>query len=468
MAYTILFVIALICVSGFIAYFGDLMGRKMGKKRLTLFGLRPRHTAIMVTTITGMLISALALVTLVSVNSQFRKVLTKGEQILAQNKQLFAANMELEKRGRELRLEVNRQKQEVVRALDDAIQAKKQRDTARLRVDSLRHDIAARQKELIDLRKRRDIAESELAQRKDELKIMLTELETADQSLRLAQSKLAGAEQQLGAAEQQLGAAEAKLKYTTDKLAEAEVAANLGDLGTDMAVRLRVNEITFHQGEELARGIIKPAQTDFAIGGDLYSMLERASKKAVEGGAKVGDNGRAVGVIYLQMADKEHALFIDDDEGKRIAVTIKQIASGKSDVLVQVVCGMNTLPNAQVPVELRLYADELVFKDGDKIAGAKIDGRESEGHILLALNSFLQTDVAKAAMRAGVVPVSGQDPRSALGPNSQAQADELLRVVSEVKAMNAVADVNVYATGSIHTADSLNMANIRFGAKKAQ
>lgn len=464
MTYTFLFVIALICVSGFIAYFGDLLGRKMGKKRLTLFGLRPRHTAIMVTTITGMLISTLALVTLVSVNSQFRKVLTKGEQILAQNKQLSTANMELAKRGKGLRVQVARQQKELAGALKDAILAKKQRDSARLRVDSLRQDIAARQKELIDLRKRRDITESELAQRKDELELTMAKLETADQSLLRAQSKLADAQQKLGATE-------ARLKDTQDKLAEAEKAfadwSKVTDTAADYLLKQRLYELAFRQGDELARGIIKPAQSDFALKGDLYSLLERASKKAVEGGAKVGENGRAVGVIYRQMTDKEHALFIDD-ESKCIDMAIKQIASGKSDVLVQVVCGMNTIANAQVPVELRLYVNELVFQKDGKIAETKIDGRESEGYILLALSNFLQTDVAKIAARAGVVPVSGQDPRSALGPNRQAQADELLRVVSEVKSMNAVADVSVYATSSIYTADSLNMANIRFGAKKAE
>ena len=67
MRYSIFFAIVLVLVSGFIAYFGDLLGRRMGKKRLTLFGLRPRHTAIGVTTITGMIIAALALITLISI-----------------------------------------------------------------------------------------------------------------------------------------------------------------------------------------------------------------------------------------------------------------------------------------------------------------------------------------------------------------------------------------------------------------
>lgn len=66
MKYTWFFILALIAVSGFIAWFGDLLGRKMGKKRLSIFGMRPRHTAIFMTTITGMIISAIAIGTLLS------------------------------------------------------------------------------------------------------------------------------------------------------------------------------------------------------------------------------------------------------------------------------------------------------------------------------------------------------------------------------------------------------------------
>ena len=48
----------LIVVCGFIAYTGDLLGRRLGKRRLTVFGLRPRHTAILCTVVTGMVIAA--------------------------------------------------------------------------------------------------------------------------------------------------------------------------------------------------------------------------------------------------------------------------------------------------------------------------------------------------------------------------------------------------------------------------
>jgi uncharacterized protein (DUF3084 family) len=47
----------LIIVSGGVAYVGNLVGRATGRRRLTVFGLRPRHTAQLITILTGMIIT---------------------------------------------------------------------------------------------------------------------------------------------------------------------------------------------------------------------------------------------------------------------------------------------------------------------------------------------------------------------------------------------------------------------------
>jgi uncharacterized protein (DUF3084 family) len=51
----------LIVVSGGVAYVGNLVGRATGRRRLTIFGLRPRHTAQVITIITGMLITIITI-----------------------------------------------------------------------------------------------------------------------------------------------------------------------------------------------------------------------------------------------------------------------------------------------------------------------------------------------------------------------------------------------------------------------
>lgn len=48
-------------LAGGIAMLGNQLGRKIGRKKMTIFGMRPRHTSIFITTITGSLIAVLTL-----------------------------------------------------------------------------------------------------------------------------------------------------------------------------------------------------------------------------------------------------------------------------------------------------------------------------------------------------------------------------------------------------------------------
>ena len=48
-----LFLAAMIIISGLVAFVADGMGRKIGKKRLSFMGLRPRYTATLITVAAG-------------------------------------------------------------------------------------------------------------------------------------------------------------------------------------------------------------------------------------------------------------------------------------------------------------------------------------------------------------------------------------------------------------------------------
>ena len=57
-------ILILAIVGGLIAFIGDKLGSKIGKKRLSVFGLRPYHTSVLITVITGILIASITLVTM--------------------------------------------------------------------------------------------------------------------------------------------------------------------------------------------------------------------------------------------------------------------------------------------------------------------------------------------------------------------------------------------------------------------
>ena len=66
--YSLILVFTLIIISGLIAFIGDWVGLKIGKKRVSIFGLRPHHTAIVITVISGILI-AIITVTMLAISS---------------------------------------------------------------------------------------------------------------------------------------------------------------------------------------------------------------------------------------------------------------------------------------------------------------------------------------------------------------------------------------------------------------
>lgn len=62
----------LILVSGAVAYIGNLVGRATGRRRLTIFGLRPRSTAQIITIVTGMLITIITVASVLAVSKDAR------------------------------------------------------------------------------------------------------------------------------------------------------------------------------------------------------------------------------------------------------------------------------------------------------------------------------------------------------------------------------------------------------------
>ena len=66
-------IVFLILLGGLIAPFGDLLGTKIGKSRFSIFKLRPKKTATIITIITGGFISSISIGLLLLVSEEFRQ-----------------------------------------------------------------------------------------------------------------------------------------------------------------------------------------------------------------------------------------------------------------------------------------------------------------------------------------------------------------------------------------------------------
>ena len=76
----------LIIISGTIAYVGDILGRTIGRKRLSIFKLRPRHTAILFTILSGILITIVTLSSVLIISQDAKTALFGLEKLRTETK----------------------------------------------------------------------------------------------------------------------------------------------------------------------------------------------------------------------------------------------------------------------------------------------------------------------------------------------------------------------------------------------
>ncbi len=79
-------ILAIIVLGGAIATVGDRIGSRVGKARLSLFNLRPKRTAVLVTILTGSFTAATTLGLMLATNKQLRDMLLRSGQIIRQSR----------------------------------------------------------------------------------------------------------------------------------------------------------------------------------------------------------------------------------------------------------------------------------------------------------------------------------------------------------------------------------------------
>jgi uncharacterized protein (DUF3084 family) len=106
-------IILLLAIGGVIAYIGNYVGKSIGKKRLTVFNLRPRHTAMTITVISGVLIAFLTLGVLLAVSQDARTAFLGLDKLKSQigekTQELSAANEALKLLNDELSIKLAQQ-----------------------------------------------------------------------------------------------------------------------------------------------------------------------------------------------------------------------------------------------------------------------------------------------------------------------------------------------------------------------
>jgi hypothetical protein len=87
-------VVLIMIVAGFVAYVGDRVGHQVGRRRLTLFGLRPKYTSTIVAVATGMVIALAVTLIALLLSNEVRTAFFRLDQLNTQINTLQAQALE--------------------------------------------------------------------------------------------------------------------------------------------------------------------------------------------------------------------------------------------------------------------------------------------------------------------------------------------------------------------------------------
>ncbi|MCX7993437.1 MAG: DUF3084 domain-containing protein [Fimbriimonadales bacterium] len=494
MTLTMLIILALLTLfGGALAYAGDWLGRKLGKQRLSLFGIRPRHTATLITTVTGCLTVALTVAGMTLVNESFRAWITRGDRILAELrenearlKELQARNAELQSANQQLRGEQARLSKELqqleteykarleqVQALEaqllqarqqlqqsraqltqaqqQLVQARQIREQLQQQIQSVRTQIAALQRQQEQLRRQNDeFAEqgAALASENAKLDSENQRLQAQYQQLSEQNRRLAEENQQLETQNSILLERNAALRRQRDELDRA--ARELAQLAN-----IRLSPIAVQIGEELGRVIIPAGWSEVRVRQALQDLLSLADKAARErGAAPTAGQLRAAFIPEkrVRLASGEQA---EITESESLEAIHQNIRNSSDAVVVVAVALTNTAQGEPAPIELRLYRNRKVFDAGEEIARVSVDCRPDRNPLGQVL-AFLQTEVRERAIEAGILPRQERaGSPSTVGETSPETLLELMEQARQCRTERVM--LIVRAAKTTYAGDTLNL-----------
>jgi uncharacterized protein (DUF3084 family) len=206
-----LLILALLLLGGVLSTLGDRLGSRVGKARLSLFNLRPRKTAVIITALTGALISAVSLALMLLVSERLRVGLFQLDQIQSRLQQSRAALDDTRSRLQRSQGELARAEGGLRQAMQERRQATASRDRALQ--DLQRADAALRTAESRVATLRRELAPLQAQRRRleSERDRLSAEVRDRDAEIRRTERELAGVRESIAAAEKELGALESNV-----------------------------------------------------------------------------------------------------------------------------------------------------------------------------------------------------------------------------------------------------------------
>ena len=392
----LLIFLLLVPVSGFVAWAGDRIGHKIGKRRHSLLGLRPRHTATLMTVLAGMAISLFSFGLMYASVPTFRRVLTEGAT-------LYATNRLLKRENRVLQGGVAEQRAAVARLNNEVVQARTGRDAA----------VAAQNNALVAQK----TAEAGLIGAKRQVRDAQSDLQTAQENLDQARGGLAKTQSELREKQRRIAEAGKRVAEAQKRVVQAQGRARVAEQQVVLAVRRRKSvERAAEQVAAFAR-----EQRDRA---DKQAALAQSARQEVERQqTRLGQLGAEVGALEMRRTRLISAL--DESLSNTFDLRQSRITYEVGEEVDRL-----SLPAGLDPAQAQRELARLIARAADKAAarGAKAAPGASQSRTVL----LVSRQPAAASGEAGpthegvAAPASGAGSREESGGLSLANEETLV------------------------------------------
>ena len=401
--YGVLLIVVLIITGGAIAFIGDRLGSKVGKKKLSIFGLRPRHTSIIVTIFTGVCITTLTFGVMAAASQNVRTALFGMEKL---NQKMKTTQANLDQANADLQT-AQQQQEEANDALD---QSRKDVETLKQQ----QQELEAESQRLQEGNRLLELAKAELMQRNDVLSAQNSQLGQQNSQLASANSSLQGLNTALTGKNQELTGKNASLTADNQDLEKRNK-----DL-RDGLITIREGDIVFRAGEVIASGVIRGNRPKEAVEKDLESLMSLATRNvSVRLGKDASDQS-----IWIYQPEYQAA--------------IDTISKSPYDMIVRVTAAGNLIRGEAVRASLQLYKNSVIYQKDEFIIARRYAMSGGTTQAETNVMDFLREVNMEVQMR-GILP----DPIS--GSVGVMDGTQFYDVVSKMGAMNGNVVLSAYA-----------------------
>lgn len=446
--------VGILITASIIALVGDWVGRRLGKLRLRLFGLRPRHTAMVVTVITGGLIAGFTLSTAVALSQYARVGLFQIEKLLHQQSELRRANERLRLEREKLRIQVEDAKGRERRARLRVLGAER-------RIREARRRLAQVEGALREVDAQRERLQASLERTLGELKRLSRVRKATEEEFKKALGRIRELHARMESLERERGRLEEERKRLTEEVSrlaeETERLAKEAERLNEMVKQTRAvlgevrgKPITFRAGEALSMAVFEGGLLPEETLPDLLDMLERANTEAIRRGAAVDQEGWAL----LFALPREERLVPPEEAARLVAQELAEAKRGM--MVVRLAALANCVEGERVHVGFLLAENRLILKEGETVAEMEIEGSVPPEEIFEQLIALLKVHARSEVEKRGLLPQPSSLPGE--GPFlGRASYGEVFKAVEAIRRAGLRVKVKAVALADTYTIGPLEV-----------